>query len=190
MGTRTRQNEICTLRGRGASICISTQRGASQTISSLFIRNRRVTLGCFSPPLSHHYQQMQTVLAMVTILPVLQKPNALFTLCIHQKIHDKVFQECWGFFFWRGKKTRNLPIIIKRSPLVPISLNTSYNSLTICNNQVVIFSLFPSITINTDFYSSGKKILILRDWGQNFSSVTFYRHVKKQHFTTTAVNLL
>lgn len=100
---------------------------------------------------------MQTVLAMVTILPVLQKPNALFTLCIHQKIHDKVFQECWSFFFWRGKKTRNLPIIIKRSPLVPISLNTSSNSLTICNNQVVIFSLFPSITINTDFYSSGKK---------------------------------
>lgn len=53
--------EICTFRQRGpsicistqggASICISTQGGASQTISSLFIKKRRVTSGCFP----HHY---------------------------------------------------------------------------------------------------------------------------------------
>lgn len=52
---QAKKREICTLRQRGASICVSTQGGASQTISSLFIK-KRVTSGCFP----HHYHTINS----------------------------------------------------------------------------------------------------------------------------------
>lgn len=52
---------------------------------------------------------MQTVLAMVAKSPVLQKPNALFTLCTHQK---SITKYSWGalrgFFCFGRKKKKEL----------------------------------------------------------------------------------
>lgn len=51
---------------------------------------------------------------MVAKLPVLQNPNAIFTLCIHRKSVTKHSRAVLLFFFFvGGKKKRNFPITIK-----------------------------------------------------------------------------
>lgn len=145
---------------------------------------------------------MQTVLAMVEKLPVLQKPNALFTLCIHQKSMTKYSLQVLFFFEGGGKELSNYNKGVL-SPLVSVSLYTSFNTPTHSKHSLFqqptgyFFCISQCQNKHRLLFQWKKEILILRDWGQNrgeratfFSSVTFHRQLKKQHFTKIAVNVL